>query len=83
MALLGEVNVAAVNCSKAIQLVNKYIFGKAFHLSELLSTSTVLNFADDAHIRLVKSIVEDKSHVTSALMAVADKRSTIWRSTLF
>ena len=59
MDLQGEANVCSTNCSKVVQIVSKHIFGKRFELCDLPSSSTALNFADEAHFIGKQQIVEE------------------------
>ncbi|GFN87124.1 hypothetical protein PoB_001363000 [Plakobranchus ocellatus] len=49
MALQGEANVAASNCTKVVQIVSQHMFNTNLASSDLPSCSAALNFADEAH----------------------------------
>ena len=48
MELSGELDVPTNKCSKVIQTVAKWVFGKTISLTDLSSTSTVGNMLDRA-----------------------------------
>ena len=45
MALQGEANVAASNCSKVVNLISKYLYQKEIPLEKLPCIQTVLNMS--------------------------------------
>ena len=48
MELSGEFDVPTNKCSKLIQTVAKWVFGKTINMTDLPSTSTVGNMLDRA-----------------------------------
>ena len=49
MALQGEGNVAASNCSNVINIVSKYLYKNEIPMESLPCTQTVLNMSSEGH----------------------------------
>ena len=69
MALQGEGNVAASNCSNVINIVSKYLYKNEIPMESLPCTQTVLNMSSEGHYlskkQTAESIVEN-AHFTFA-----------------
>ncbi|GFR79596.1 hypothetical protein ElyMa_004024700 [Elysia marginata] len=58
MDLQGKADVAASKCSQVVQIVSKHFFGHDYSIEELPSSSSALNFADEAHHISMHQIVD-------------------------
>ena len=69
MDLQEKAEVAASKCSQVVQIVSKHFFGRDYSLEELPSSSSALNFADEAHHIAMHQVVDQiqkSNHYTYA-----------------
>ena len=66
---IRKAEVAASKCSQVVQMVSKHFFGRDYSLEELPSSSSALNFADEAHYIAMHQVVDQiqkSNHYTYA-----------------
>ena len=66
---IRKAEVAASKCCQVVQMVSKHFFGRDYSLEELPSSSSALNFADEAHHIAMHQVVDQiqkSNHYTYA-----------------